>query len=140
MKTTVSVYDFRQAFQDHNRQDSFSYEGLGALYEWIEQLDDDCGTETELDVIALCCDFSEYDSALDCIDECGYDFKPEPFTCDDCGEDTDPEQATCEHCDDPIEDYDSQIWRELAESAALAYLNDHTMVIVFDSGIIIQGF
>ena len=59
MKTTVSLSDFRDAFASHDRK-NFSYKGLEALYNWIEELDEDCGTETELDVIALCCEFTEY--------------------------------------------------------------------------------
>ena len=59
MKSNVSLSDFRNAFRDHNRE-NFSYEGLEALYNWIEEMDDNCGTETELDVIALCCEFTEY--------------------------------------------------------------------------------
>jgi len=58
MKQTVSVSDFRDAFLI--RQDNFTYDGLGALYDWLIQLEEDSGTEEELDVIALCCDFSEY--------------------------------------------------------------------------------
>ncbi|GAI65556.1 unnamed protein product [marine sediment metagenome] len=62
MKTNVSQYDFERAFVDMGRSDNFSYEGLNALYDWLCEMDDDCGTETELDVIALCCEFSEYDN------------------------------------------------------------------------------
>jgi len=58
MKTTVSVYDFRDAFQKI-RPDNFSYEGLGALFEYLEECEADVGEEYELDVIAICCDFSE---------------------------------------------------------------------------------
>jgi len=42
------------------REDQFSYEGKKALFEYLEQLSDDCGIEIELDVIALCCEYSEY--------------------------------------------------------------------------------
>jgi len=59
MKTTVSIYDFRQAFHDADRANQFTYDGLRVLYEWIEQLDEDTGSETELDVIAICCEFDE---------------------------------------------------------------------------------
>ena len=62
MKQSITVSQFDDAFYNMGRQDNFSYEGRHALYEWIEQLDEDCGTETELDVIALCCEFTEYDS------------------------------------------------------------------------------
>ena len=59
MKQNVTESMFRDAFRDCGRGDQFSYEALGLLYEFIEQLDEDCGTETEIDVIALCCDFYE---------------------------------------------------------------------------------
>ena len=62
MINTINLSQFRDAFRDYNRQDNFSYEGLKALFGWIEELDDSCGTETELDVIGLCCDFCEYGS------------------------------------------------------------------------------
>ena len=61
MKTSVSVYQFRDAFQKMDRYNHFSYEGYEALFDWLEDLDEDTGQETELDVIALCCDFSEYE-------------------------------------------------------------------------------
>jgi predicted ArsR family transcriptional regulator len=58
MKTTVSIYDFRREFQAI-RPNNFSYEGLGILFDYLEELGDSCGEEMELDVIAICCDFSE---------------------------------------------------------------------------------
>ena len=60
MKQTINESQFRDAFQAI-RPNNFSYAGLGELYEALEQLQDDTGEEMELDVIALCCDFSEYD-------------------------------------------------------------------------------
>jgi hypothetical protein len=59
MKTTISVYDFRQAFHDMGRGEQFSYDGLRVLFEALEQYEDDTGSEVELDVIALCCEYSE---------------------------------------------------------------------------------
>ena len=58
MKTTVSVYDFRDAFQKC-RPDNFSYEGLTVLFDYLEEYEDSTGEELELDVIGICCDFSE---------------------------------------------------------------------------------
>jgi len=57
---TVDIYDFRRAFTDYDRACQFSYEGLTALFEWLEELAADTGTPYELDVIALCCEFTEY--------------------------------------------------------------------------------
>ncbi len=59
MKTTVSKYDFERAFADAGRKDQFSYEGRAALFDYLEQLEQDTGQELELDVIALCCDYYE---------------------------------------------------------------------------------
>ena len=58
MKTTISLHDFRNAFREC-RPDNFTYEGLERLFDYLEQFDEDCGEEQELDVIAICCDFSE---------------------------------------------------------------------------------
>ena len=58
MKQTVNLYDFRRAFESV-RPDQFSYEGLEVLFDSLESLSDDTGEEVELDVIALCCGFSE---------------------------------------------------------------------------------
>jgi hypothetical protein len=71
MKTTITELDFKYAFLNANRGDNFSYEGLGALFEYLERLEDDIGEEFELDVIAICCDFTEYESIQECADEYG---------------------------------------------------------------------
>jgi len=59
MKMNVNFHIFQQAFYDCNRGDNFSYEGLQALFNYLEELEESTGEETELDVIALCCEFQE---------------------------------------------------------------------------------
>jgi hypothetical protein len=59
MKTTVSRYDFERAFVDYGRKDQFSYEALGLLFAYLEEYEESTGEEIELDVFALCCDYSE---------------------------------------------------------------------------------
>jgi hypothetical protein len=61
MKTTLSTYDFRDAFHKAGRGEQFSYEGLGFLHRYFEEIEEDTGEEIELDVIAICCDFAEND-------------------------------------------------------------------------------
>jgi len=61
MKTTATDRDFIQAFHDYGRQDQFTRAGLHALFEYLEQYEEDTGEELELDVTALCCDFFEHD-------------------------------------------------------------------------------
>jgi len=59
MKTTVSIHDFRTAFAQL-RPNNFTYDGLAVLFDYFEDCEQD-GEEFELDVIAICCDFSEDD-------------------------------------------------------------------------------
>jgi hypothetical protein len=59
MKTTVSKYDFERAFVDADRKDNFSYEALGLLFDYFESYEEETGQEIELDVIAICCEYSE---------------------------------------------------------------------------------
>jgi len=54
MKQTIDKYDFQQAFQEI-RPDSFSYDGLLALFNYLDEFNDDM----ELDVIELDCTYSE---------------------------------------------------------------------------------
>ena len=61
MKTSINFSQFCDAFRDMNRNENFSYDGKRALFEYFEQYEDDCGVEVELDVIALCCEYSEDD-------------------------------------------------------------------------------
>ena len=66
MKETVTVYRFLHAFQGSNTyQNNFSHDGLIALFEYIEQVEDDIGEEFEFDMVGICCDYSEYDSLKD---------------------------------------------------------------------------
>ena len=72
MKQTVNMYDFERAFKNFDR-DNFSYEGLKALFEYLEEYEDSTGEEVELDVIGLCCEYMEYDSLKEYNDD--YDTK-----------------------------------------------------------------
>lgn len=56
---TLNVYQFRDAFRAAGRKDQFSYEALGALFDYLEQYSEDIGEPFEMDVIAICCDWSE---------------------------------------------------------------------------------
>lgn len=111
MKTTIDSYDFIKAFEEL-RPDNFTRAGLNALFDYLEEFEADTGHEMELDVIAICCDFTEYETAL---------------------------EAANEHCYEP-EDDGGVNGGENEERAALEYLQDNTQVIQHDSGIIIQNW
>lgn len=56
---TINQSNFHDAFISAGRKDQFSYEGLKALFEHLEEYAESTGEPLELDVIALCCDYSE---------------------------------------------------------------------------------
>jgi len=58
MKQNVNFSTFQTAFENL-RPNNFSYEGLTALFNYLEAYEEDTGEAIELDVIALCCDYSE---------------------------------------------------------------------------------
>jgi len=70
MKQSVNMYDFERAFKNFER-DNFSYDGLKALFEYLEEYEEGTGEEVELDVIALCCEYMEYDSLKEYNDDYG---------------------------------------------------------------------
>lgn len=112
MKQTITESDFVRAFLDwETYSKNFSKNGLYALYEYLTNYEEGTGEEMELDVVAICCDFSEYESAREAAKEYN--------------------GAIEENKDFDDED---------KEAAAIAWLEDNTTVIKFDGGVIIQQF
>jgi hypothetical protein len=75
MKTAVTFSEFSDSFRDI-RPDNFSYRALKILFHYFEQYEEDTGEEIELDVIAICCDFSE-DSFENIADQYGIELDDE---------------------------------------------------------------
>jgi hypothetical protein len=76
MIQTIQLSDFRTAFYNMGRKDQFTYEGLGLIFEYIEDYERDNGERVELDVIALCCEWSEL-SPEDILDQYSTDIDTE---------------------------------------------------------------
>jgi hypothetical protein len=95
---TVNEYDFVNEFRAYERE-NFTREALVALFEYLEDYSRDTGEDFELDVIGLCCDFTEYESF-----------------------------------EEIKEEYSS------TELDSLDDLREHTTVIEFNYGIVIQDF
>jgi hypothetical protein len=72
MKTTINRYQFERAFVDAGRKENFSYEALGLLFDYFESYEEETGQEIELDVIAICCEYSE-DTIEDIANNYGID-------------------------------------------------------------------
>ena len=68
MKIEVNEREFIDRFKALH-PDNFTYKGLRALFAWLAEMGI-TGEQVECDVIALCCDFTEYDS----LDEFNQDY------------------------------------------------------------------
>jgi hypothetical protein len=82
MKTTVSIYDFRDAFKRAGRGDQFTHEALGIIYDYIEEYESSTGEEIELDVIGICCEWAE-STPEEIIDQYDTDINTEGMTEDE---------------------------------------------------------
>ena len=83
--------------------------------------------ENEFDRVAIRCEFSQYDSAVDCAKDYSFVF---PDTCPFCGEGIiEDDGNTCPDCE-----------QNVTEAASMDYLQENTTVIEFEGGIIIQQF
>lgn len=52
--------DYKRVSTLENQNGNFTYKGLRALFEYLDELSEDTGENITLDVIALCCDYNEY--------------------------------------------------------------------------------
>jgi hypothetical protein len=62
MFTKINQSQFIDSFRNMGRETQFSYGALVALFQYMEEMEESCGEEVELDVVALCCEFTEYAS------------------------------------------------------------------------------
>ena len=117
MHITVTSAMFADAFRRMGREDNFSREALEALFEYIENYEEDTGSRVELDVVGLCCEFTEYTTAVEAASDYGFTTELE------------------------ADDYeDAESYEDAKESEAREWLEDRTIVIDFDNGLIIQNF
>jgi len=59
MKKTIDFLDFKEAFSAYDRAEQFSRDGLQALWDGLQEYEACTGYEIELDVVALCCEYTE---------------------------------------------------------------------------------
>lgn len=112
MKQTVTESRFIQAFREM-RPEQFSRAALVALFDYLDQLEQDLGEETELDVIGLCCEWTEYADAIEAAEAYGWEA---------------PEVPEGEERDDT------------SDRLALEYLQDNTHVVEFEGGVLVLNF
>ena len=59
MYQSIKFSSFCDAFRSHDRQDQFTYGAKRALFDYLEDMESETGQTIELDVVALCCEYSE---------------------------------------------------------------------------------
>ena len=61
MFDTVTRNDFIEWFRkSEERKNQFTYEGLDALFDHLEEYEEGTGEKIKFDPIAICCDYTEY--------------------------------------------------------------------------------
>ena len=72
MKQTITEYMFVDSFRHAGRESQFTVPARRALFDYLESFEHDSGTELELDPVGICCEFSEYPTALDAAQAFGF--------------------------------------------------------------------
>lgn len=53
---------FIDAFAFADRLSHFTFDGLDSLFQYLEDMSEDLGESYELDVVGLCCEFTQYEN------------------------------------------------------------------------------
>ena len=70
MKQRINSFDFVNAFKKSDTyKNSFSNHGLYYLYKHLESYEEDTGEELELDIVALACEYTEYEDINEAVNE-----------------------------------------------------------------------
>ena len=70
MIMTLTEHDFINLTNEYSQhKDNFSYEGKKALFEYLQEYEQSTDEQIEFDYIALCCEYSEYDTEQDLLQE-----------------------------------------------------------------------
>ena len=120
MKTTLNTYEIADALlKDENA--AWSLNGAKAFAVYLEEYEEECGIELELDVVSFRCEFSEYESLEEWLTEYYGQTLKESFK--SAGLDLEGDEDDFER-DDLIR----------------SHILDHGQLIEFDGGIIVSSF
>lgn len=114
MKEEINFSQFCDRFIDMNRNDNFTYDGKKALFDYLEELENDCDVEYDLDVIALCCEYNEYSNLKEYLVDYNTDVEEEDYNGD-------------------VNDYENAILEEIRNKTTL-------ITVGHDDGFIIQAY
>lgn len=131
MKTTVNFSEFCDRFAKMDRNENFSYAGKHALFDYLEELEADTGEEIEFDCIGLCCEWTEYATAFEAVEQ--YD----EAEAQRMALSVFNEYGFVKGMNDDYPEWrrDADLWE-----TCISWLNQHTQVIEFDGGVIIKNY
>lgn len=104
MKITVTESIFCEQFK-RIRPEQFSRKALEALFEYYELSERENGEQIELDVVEICCNWTEYDSVIEAAESYGFE-----------ADESEDERA------------------DTSDRKALEFLRDNTWVLELDGG------
>lgn len=116
MKTTLSTTEAAHRLIDDENA-NWSRAGAFALVEYLEELEEDIGDEIEFCLVAIRCDYSQYDSLED-------------WAIEQWGSDKDAYEAL--DCEDQDQD--------VIEDQIRDYIQDRGTLLEFNGGIIVSSF
>ena len=94
MIAKVSLHDFRSWYAKSEAYgNNFSYEGLGDLFNYLEELEDSTGEQIEFDPIAIACEYSQWEN----LDEYNEQMNTDYETLDQLSEDRTVIQGDRQH-------------------------------------------
>lgn len=80
MIKNITFSEFTDSFSG-SYENNFSYYGKKALFEYLEDLEEQLDSPIELDAVSLCCEYSEYENAIEAYKE--HNTEPEEVTEDE---------------------------------------------------------
>ena len=117
MKITLTENEVAHRLKNDTNA-AWSYAGAQALAEYLIELDEQTGEDSELDVVAIRCDFSEHTSLIDWAEEY---FGNTEKAADEFG-------------------WDENTTDEEKEESARDYIQNNGQLIEFSGGIIVSSF
>ena len=122
MKITLNTYEAADILLN-NENGIWTRAGSLAMVRYLEDLEEDLGYEIDLDVVAIGCDYTEFESL-------------QSWLCEYYGADLHDalKQAGIDLDDDELDD------DEVIDGWIRSHIQDHGQLIEFDGGIVVSSF
>lgn len=80
MKEEITKSEFIDKFlNSETRQKQFSSNGLSALFDYLEEYEESTDTTIEFDMVALCCEFVEYEDLKEYLNDYSTDLDKKDY-------------------------------------------------------------